>query len=708
MSDRSGSQFGPYQLTALLGRGGMGEVYRAYDTVKERVVAVKLLPPHLATDPDYERRFEREARTAGSVTDPHVVPIHNYGRIDGVLFLEMPLIDGTDLRKVLETGGGALSLERAVHIAEQVAGALDAAHAVGLTHRDVKPENVLITANDFCYLADFGIASRVDDTHLTEQGAAVGSLRYMAPERFGERPATPATDTYALGCIVYEMLAGRQAFAARSVGSITREQLSDYPTPPPDSVPPAAAAAIRQAIDKDPALRQSSSGELAAQLRAAVPLRVVRKKWSRWQWVAAATAVLLAISVGTAVGVRIFGGDGSETVVLMPADKTSPDGFTPSVVSGKPSETTKQPHVRRGGAVGGGDSNATPTAAAALETSEHESGGTTGLYGVPGGKQAVCDTEALVKMITKDKTRAKVWADLLGTTPDKIKPTVEALTPLILRADTLVVNSDYRNGKAIQYPAVLQAGTAVLVDRYGVPTVKCNCGNPLAEAPSDPSSAISGTPWAGWQGRAVTVDKTRKPLTSFTTTNVSSGRTSRVKPGSVATHKPDQPKDPITQFDFGNTTWSIDGLDGQEGPAVVPLRGGRATTGGSADLTWSLVGREDPKVADLPRDTDLNGDGHADTIQVLRFKGQFDYYVVWLWEPKHGRAVQAGQIADSDDCNPVESITAKGSRITVRTNVDRFCPGPYGSPRAKDVFAVTGDKVTWLENESSAPRKNTP
>lgn len=198
---------GPYRLESLLGRGGMGEVYRAVDSRKGRVVAIKVLTPQLADDTAFRERFLRESQIAARLNDPHVVPIHDFGEIDGRLFLDMRLVDGDDLRNVLKSGG-PLPATRAVAIIEQIASALDAAHRSGLIHRDVKPDNILLGHNDFAYLVDFGLAQAAGDSRLTSTGSAVGSFAYMAPERFGVAPAGPAADIYALTCVLYETLSG--------------------------------------------------------------------------------------------------------------------------------------------------------------------------------------------------------------------------------------------------------------------------------------------------------------------------------------------------------------------------------------------------------------------------------------------------------------------------------------------------------------------
>ena len=198
--------FGRYRLMELLGKGGMGEVWRAHDTVTDRIVALKVLPAHLAQDEMFQQRFRREALVAARLNEPHVVPIHNFGEIDGRLYVDMRLIEGRDLQGLL--GAGPLAPARAVTIVEQVAMALHAAHKVGLVHRDIKPSNILVGEDDFAYLIDFGIARDADQTGLTSTGAMIGTWHYMAPERFRAAPIDPRADIYALACVLYECLTG--------------------------------------------------------------------------------------------------------------------------------------------------------------------------------------------------------------------------------------------------------------------------------------------------------------------------------------------------------------------------------------------------------------------------------------------------------------------------------------------------------------------
>ncbi|HET9255197.1 MAG TPA: serine/threonine-protein kinase, partial [Pseudonocardiaceae bacterium] len=212
--------FGPYRLEELIGKGGMGEVYRAFDTKRNRAVALKRMPAAMGADPEYVARFRREAAIAARLGSPHIVPIHDYGEIGGRLFIDMRLVSGTDLAKLLASSG-PLDPGRAVGIIEQVASALDDAHAEGLAHRDVKPSNVLLTGNDFAYLADFGVARAVSGgTALTVTGATVGTLAYMAPERFQDQPGDHLADVYALGCVLYEALTGSPPFGGQGLAAL--------------------------------------------------------------------------------------------------------------------------------------------------------------------------------------------------------------------------------------------------------------------------------------------------------------------------------------------------------------------------------------------------------------------------------------------------------------------------------------------------------
>ncbi|WP_205875427.1 serine/threonine-protein kinase PknD [Mycobacterium camsae] len=265
-----GTHFGRYRLQSVLGQGGMGEVWRAYDTETNRVVAVKLLPPQLATDRTFVRRFRREAEAAAQLNDPHIIPIHHYGEIDGRLYVDMRLVEGRDLEETL--ANGPLAPRRAVHIVEQVARALRAAHKIGLVHRDVKPGNILVGEDDFAYLIDFGIARGADDAGLTGSREMIGSWPYMAPERLMAADADARADIYALTCVLYECLTGNRPFPGDSLESQVTAHLT-LPPPRPSAtrpdLPVELDAVIAKGMAKEPGDRYQTVTELAAAVQEA-------------------------------------------------------------------------------------------------------------------------------------------------------------------------------------------------------------------------------------------------------------------------------------------------------------------------------------------------------------------------------------------------------------------------------------------------------
>jgi tRNA A-37 threonylcarbamoyl transferase component Bud32 len=284
----AGERFGPYQVLGVLGNGGMGSVLRAHDGEHERDVALKVLHPQWARDEEYRLRFRREARIAARLNEPHVIPIHRFGEIDGQLFLDMRLVEGETLDSLLRRGG-PLDPVRAVDLVGQVARALDAAHAGGLVHRDVKPSNVLLAARadgadltsaaageDFAYLADFGIAraaGEVTGPSLTATGTAIGSLEYMAPERFRAAAPDARSDVYSLACLLYELLTGRRPFPPGDPSALMFAHLNDAPAPPSHvrpGVPPALDDVVLRGMAKDPDQRWQRAGELAGAARAAM------------------------------------------------------------------------------------------------------------------------------------------------------------------------------------------------------------------------------------------------------------------------------------------------------------------------------------------------------------------------------------------------------------------------------------------------------
>src|SRR5258706_15129154 len=204
-----GSQFGAYRVESIAGEGGMGVVYRAVQLGLERTVALKVITPAFAHDPEFRSRFKRESKLAASIEHPNVIPVYEAGESDGTLFLAMRFVDGTDLRTLLAREG-RLEPIRVARFVAQIANALDAAHAAGLVHRDVKPANALLASQDHVYLTDFGLTKRAaSGSAMTKTGQMVGTVDYVAPEQVEGGSVDARTDVYSLGCVLYHLLTGR-------------------------------------------------------------------------------------------------------------------------------------------------------------------------------------------------------------------------------------------------------------------------------------------------------------------------------------------------------------------------------------------------------------------------------------------------------------------------------------------------------------------
>jgi serine/threonine protein kinase/streptogramin lyase len=278
---RIGTELAGYRIESLLGRGGMSVVYLAEHRGLGRKVALKLIAPELSRDDAFRQRFVRESRLAASLDHPNVVPIFEAGEAEGVLFIAMRYVRGTDLRTVIQRDG-SLTMERTVHLTDQIAGALDEAHAEGLIHRDVKSANVLVTpareeGAEHVHLTDFGLTKQaLSGSGLTGTGQFMGSIDYAAPEQFQGKPLDRRTDVYALGCVVYECLTGRPPFHRESEAAVLYAHLNE-PAPKVtdvrEDVPPAVDGVVSRAMAKDPAGRFDRAGALAAALRASAPTR---------------------------------------------------------------------------------------------------------------------------------------------------------------------------------------------------------------------------------------------------------------------------------------------------------------------------------------------------------------------------------------------------------------------------------------------------
>ena len=284
MALMAGTRLGPYEIGDQLGAGGMGEVYRATDTRLDRTVAIKVLPEHLASDPQRRERFEREARAVSSLNHPHICTLYDVGEQDGIHYLVMELVEGETLAARLEKG--RLPLDLALEYAIQIADALDKAHRQGVVHRDLKPGNIMITKSAGVKLLDFGLAKlKGDDAQvsplsqmptqdpsapLTAEGTIIGTLQYMAPEQLEGKEADARTDIFAFGAVVYEMVTGKKAFEGASqaslVGAIMNQQPATVTEVQPVS-PPMLDEVITACLAKSPEDRCQTATDLMRELK---------------------------------------------------------------------------------------------------------------------------------------------------------------------------------------------------------------------------------------------------------------------------------------------------------------------------------------------------------------------------------------------------------------------------------------------------------
>jgi serine/threonine-protein kinase len=303
LDQRIGTELGGYRILEQLGRGGTSVVYRAEHVRLGRTAALKLLSPGLG-EADFSDRFLRESRLAASLDHPNIVPVYDAGEEDGLLYIAMACVEGTDL-KTLINEEGALPLRRAVHILGQIASALDAAHARGLVHRDVKPANILVGPEDRAYLSDFGAVKELASAGMTRTGAFVGTIEYCAPEQIEGGDVDARTDVYALACVLYETLTGTPPFHRPSEVAVLNAHLH---APPPrltkavPGLPHALEHVIQKALSKSPLDRYATPGELIAAARAAAAEHRIDTRR-----LALSLGLLLLVGVlgaGIALGVR--------------------------------------------------------------------------------------------------------------------------------------------------------------------------------------------------------------------------------------------------------------------------------------------------------------------------------------------------------------------------------------------------------------------
>jgi serine/threonine protein kinase len=267
----AGQRLGPYRIEARLGQGGMGIVFRATHLGDGGVVALKVLRDELNQDEAYKRRLAREARAAAEVDHPNLARVLAVGEADGRSYLAVRYVEGRSLAERL-AAEGPLAMPALLRLAAEVGAALDALHRRGLVHRDVKPSNLMLAADGGAVLGDFGLAKGRAYTVLTRPGQVLGTLDYLAPELIRGQPAAPASDLYALGCVLFECIAGAPPFAGRGILRVGMAHLEEEPGDPAAArgdLPPEVSWTVRQALAKDPGRRPPTGTALARMLRLA-------------------------------------------------------------------------------------------------------------------------------------------------------------------------------------------------------------------------------------------------------------------------------------------------------------------------------------------------------------------------------------------------------------------------------------------------------
>jgi serine/threonine protein kinase len=314
MSLAAGSRLDSYEIIALLGAGGMGEVYRAHDLALKREVAIKVLPAYCAREPERVRRFEREAQSAAALSHPNIVSIFHIGKHEGTPYIVTELLQGVTLRDRLVRG--PVRLREVLDFGQQIAHGMAAAHAAGIIHRDLKPENLFVTKDGRCKILDFGLAklmetqcASADDAtvsygEMTNPGRVLGTVGYMSPEQVRGEPADARSDIFAVGAILYEMLAGKRAFRKASTAETMAAILNEEPPPISQTTqmsPPGMQKMVNRCLAKDPELRFQHASDLAFALEAisdarstvGAPESVGRNLSSKFVWVGIAAGLIV-------------------------------------------------------------------------------------------------------------------------------------------------------------------------------------------------------------------------------------------------------------------------------------------------------------------------------------------------------------------------------------------------------------------------------
>jgi serine/threonine-protein kinase len=329
---------GRYRVERELGRGGMATVYLAEDEELGRAVAVKVLPEHLAGEEAFRARFVREARLAGRLSHPNIVRVYDAGEADGRPFIVMEYVPGTSLADMR-----SLPVAQVVDLGMQACAGLQHAHEAGLVHRDVKPANLLVRDDGVLKIADFGIARAAESTRHTQAGTLLGTAAYLAPEQIAGQDATPASDVYSLGAVLYELLTGRPPYSFASLGELAAKQSDGVIVPAGDlaDVPRHVEAAVMHALARDPRFRPASAAELAQELAPSTTeeqptrplpsrrrLTVPRRRSALWL---AGALVVAGVAAALALALLVGGGNSG-----------SPPPAAPQVTPPPPARTAEQ------------------------------------------------------------------------------------------------------------------------------------------------------------------------------------------------------------------------------------------------------------------------------------------------------------------------------------------------------------------------------
>lgn len=352
-----GSDFGPrYRIESVLGQGGMGRVYRAYDKDLDRVVALKVVRPGMVGEPDALKRFKQELLLASKISHKNILRIHDMGEVNGMKFITMAYVEGSDLQHIIHENP-KMPMERILSFSQQFAEALAAAHSEGVLHRDLKPQNILVGKNDQIFISDFGLAKSIDDgsAGMTKTGAFVGTPRYMSPEQVEGKPADLRSDLYAFGLILYEMAVGDVPFTGESTLKVMYQRIQEKPKNPKTinpELPNWFVRIIMRCLEKDPAARYQNAYEILADLQGArsgssasrtvqiqIPEFAAERRWI-W-WVAAGVALLAILFAIPPVRHLVTGRNGGATSGITGVPPLSSGRFVavlPLKILGDPSQ----------------------------------------------------------------------------------------------------------------------------------------------------------------------------------------------------------------------------------------------------------------------------------------------------------------------------------------------------------------------------------